>query len=48
LTIHISRDAGGHRGADVRPDTQTVMAILVFGGAALIIGTGLIGAIRRH
>jgi len=28
--------------------TQTVMAILVYGAAALIIGTGLIGAIRRH
>jgi hypothetical protein len=25
-----------------------VMAILVYGAAALIIGTGLIGAIRRH
>ena len=28
--------------------TQTVMAILVYGAAALIIGTGLIGAIRQH
>jgi hypothetical protein len=28
--------------------TQTVMAIVVYGAAALIIGTGLIGAIRRH
>lgn len=28
--------------------TQMAMAILVYGAAALVIGAGLIGAIRRH
>ena len=27
---------------------QLTMAILVYGAAALVIGTGLIGAVRRH
>jgi hypothetical protein len=28
--------------------TQLAMAIIVYGGAALVIGAGLIGALRRH
>ncbi len=28
--------------------TQLIMAILVYGIAALVIGTGLIGAVRRN
>jgi hypothetical protein len=28
--------------------TQLAMAILVYGVAALVIGAGLIGAVRRH
>ncbi|WP_426612633.1 hypothetical protein [Bradyrhizobium sp. McL0616] len=30
------------------PLTQLVMAILVYGASALIIGAGLIGALRGH
>jgi hypothetical protein len=41
------------RGPGVGPGTasgfmQMAMAILVYGAAALVIGTGLIGALRRH
>ena len=28
--------------------TQIAMAVLVYGAAALIVGAGLIGALRRH
>ncbi len=28
--------------------TQLAMAVLVYGISALVVGTGLIGAIRRH
>jgi hypothetical protein len=28
--------------------TQLAMAVLVYGTAALVVGAGLIGAIRRH
>ena len=28
--------------------TQLAMAILVYGASALVVGTGLIGALRRH
>jgi hypothetical protein len=28
--------------------TQLAMAIIVYGGAALVIGAGLIGVLRRH
>jgi hypothetical protein len=28
--------------------TQLAMAVLVYGAAALVIGAGLIGAVRRH
>jgi hypothetical protein len=28
--------------------TQVTMAILVYGASALIVGAGLIGALRRH
>jgi hypothetical protein len=28
--------------------TQLAMAIIVYGAAALVVGTGLIGAARRH
>lgn len=28
--------------------TQTAMAILIYGAAAIVIGAGLIGAVRRH
>jgi hypothetical protein len=28
--------------------TQVVMAVIVYGAAALVIGTGLIGAMRRR
>jgi len=30
------------------PLTQLVMAILVYGASALVVGAGLIGALRRH
>jgi hypothetical protein len=30
------------------PLTQSVMAILVYGGSALVVGAGLIGALRGH
>jgi hypothetical protein len=30
------------------PLTQLVMAILVYGASALIVGAGLVGALRRH
>ncbi|WP_247987416.1 hypothetical protein [Bradyrhizobium sp. 186] len=30
------------------PLTQSVMAILVYGASALIVGAGLIGALRGH
>jgi hypothetical protein len=30
------------------PLTQLVMAILVYGGSALVVGAGLIGALRGH
>ncbi len=28
--------------------TQLAMAVLVYGAAALVVGAGLIGAVRRH
>ena len=28
--------------------TQLVMAIIVYGASALVVGVGLIGAVRRH
>ena len=28
--------------------TQLAMAIIVYGGSALVVGTGLIGAVRRR
>jgi hypothetical protein len=28
--------------------TQLAMAVLVYGSAALVIGAGLVGAVRRH
>ncbi len=30
------------------PVTQLIMAIVVYGVSALVIGAGLIGALRRH
>jgi hypothetical protein len=30
------------------PFTQLVMAIIVYGTSALVVGAGLIGAARRH
>jgi hypothetical protein len=38
----------GVGGGTASPLTQLVMAILVYGASALIVGAGLIGALRRH
>jgi hypothetical protein len=38
----------GVEGGTASPLTQLVMAILVYGASALIVGAGLIGALRRH
>lgn len=37
---------GGMGGAS--PFTQLAMAIIVYGASALVVGTGLIGAVRRR
>jgi hypothetical protein len=44
--IRIARPGGGQGTAS--SFTQLAMAILVYGGSALLIGTGLIGAMRRR
>ncbi|MCP3379177.1 hypothetical protein NLM31_01820 [Bradyrhizobium sp. CCGUVB4N] len=38
----------GVEGGTASPLTQLVMAILVYGASALIVGAGLIGALRGH
>ena len=38
----------GVEGGTASPLTQLLMAILVYGASALIVGAGLIGALRRH
>jgi hypothetical protein len=38
----------GVEGGTASPLTQLVMAILVYGASALVVGAGLIGALRRH
>ena len=38
----------GAAGGTASPLTQLVMAILVYGASAAIVGAGLIGALRRH
>jgi hypothetical protein len=42
-----SQGPGGGPGT-ASPFTQLVMAIIVYGTSALVIGTGLIGAMRRR
>jgi hypothetical protein len=42
-----SQGPGGGQGT-ASSFTQLAMAILVYGAAALVIGTGLIGAMRRR
>ena len=42
-----SQGPGGGPGS-ASPFTQLVMAIIVYGSSALLIGAGLIGAVRRH
>ena len=38
----------GVEGGTASPLTQLVMAILVYGVSAAVVGAGLIGALRRH
>ena len=42
-----SQGPGGGMGT-ASPLTQTVMAVLVYGMSAIIVGAGLIGAVRRR
>lgn len=42
-----SQGPGGGPGS-ASPFTQLVMAIIVYGSTALLIGAGLIGAVRKH
>jgi len=42
-----SQGPGGGMGT-ASPFTQTVMAVLVYGMSAIIVGAGLIGAVRRR
>ena len=42
-----SQGPGGGMGT-ASPLTQTVMAVLVYGLSAIIVGAGLIGAVRRR
>jgi hypothetical protein len=42
-----SQGPGGGQGT-ASGFTQLAMAVLVYGSAALVIGAGLIGAVRRH
>jgi hypothetical protein len=42
-----SQGPGGGQGT-ASAFTQLAMAVLVYGSAALVIGAGLIGAVRRH
>jgi hypothetical protein len=42
-----SQGPGGGPGT-ASPFTQLVVAIIVYGGSALIVGAGLIGALRKH
>jgi hypothetical protein len=50
LTVHAalaSQGPGGGPGT-AGPFTQLAMAILVYGTSALVVGSGLIGALRKH
>ena len=38
----------GVEAGSASPLTQSVMAILVYGASALVVGAGLIGALRGH
>jgi formate/nitrite transporter FocA (FNT family) len=38
----------GVEGGTASPLTQLVMAILVYGASAIVVGAGLIGALRGH
>jgi hypothetical protein len=42
-----SQGPGGGPGS-ASPFTQLVMAVIVYGTSALVIGAGLIGAVRRR
>jgi hypothetical protein len=44
--VFASQGPGGGLGT-ATPSTQTAMAIIVWGTAALVVGAGLIGAARR-
>jgi hypothetical protein len=46
-TAFASQGPGGGPGT-ASPFTQLVMAILVYGLSAVVVGAGLIGAVRRH
>ncbi len=46
-TAFAAQGPGVEAGA-ASPLTQSVMAILVYGGSALVVGAGLIGALRGH
>ena len=50
LTVHAalaSQGPGGGPGT-AGPFTQLAMAILVYGTSAIVVGSGLIGALRKH
>ena len=50
LPAHVvlaSQGPGGGPGT-AGPFTQLAMAILVYGTSALVVGSGLIGALRKH
>ena len=42
-----SQGPGGGPGT-ASPFTQLIMAIIVYGGSALLVGAGLIGALRKR
>ena len=44
---HASQGPGGGLGT-ASPSTQLAMAIVVYGGSALILAAGLIGALKRR
>jgi hypothetical protein len=45
--IFASQGPGGGPGT-ASPFTQRVMAIIVYGGSAIFVGAGLLGALRRR
>jgi hypothetical protein len=44
----VASQGPGVEAGSASPLTQLVMAILVYGASALIVGAGLIGALRGH